>query len=73
MMEKQKQMKVLTSLFCMQKIFVYKYRLNKLKPTLEACINNLKHIHEVDKSVHLIEMTNENFIEEWAPYNHLVT
>ena len=39
------------------KFFVYKCRLNKLKPTLEAFINNLKHIYEVDKHVHLMEMT----------------
>ena len=39
------------------KFFVYECRLNKLKPTLEAFINNLKHIYEVDKHVHLIEMT----------------
>ena len=41
------------------KFFVYKCRLNKLKPTLEAFINNLKHIFEVDKHVHLIEMIYE--------------
>ena len=27
------------------KFFVYNYRLNKLKPTLEAFINNLKYIY----------------------------
>ena len=28
--------------------FVSKCRLNKLKPTLEAFMNNMKHIYEVD-------------------------
>ncbi len=55
------------------KFFVYKCRLNKLKPTLEAFINNLKHIYEVDKHVHLMEMTYEKFVKKWTPYNHLVT
>ena len=39
------------------KFFVYKCRLNKLKPTLEALINILKHIYEVDKHVQSTEMT----------------
>ena len=30
------------------KFFVYKCRLNKLKPTLEAFVNNLKHMYEVE-------------------------
>ena len=55
------------------KFFVFKCRLNKLKPTLEAFINNLKHIYEVDKHVHLMEMTYEKFVKKWTPYNHLVT
>ena len=40
---------------------------------LEAFINNLKNIYEVDKHVHLMEMTFEKFIKKWTPYNHLVT
>ena len=55
------------------KFFVYKCRLNKLKPTLEAFINNLKHIYEVDKHVHLMEMTYEKCVKKWTPYNYLVT
>ena len=54
------------------KFFVYKCRLNKLKPTLEAFINNLKHIYEVNKHVHLMEMTYEKFAKKWTPYNHLL-
>ena len=45
------------------KFFVNKCRLNKLKPTLEAFINNLKHIYEVHKHVHLMETTYEKFIK----------
>ena len=55
------------------KFFVYKCRLNKLKPTLEAFINNFKHIYEVDKHVHLMEMIYEMFIRKWTLCNHLVT
>ena len=55
------------------KFFVYNCRLNKLKPTLEVFINNWKHINEVDKHVHLMEMTHEKFVKKWTPYNHLVT
>ena len=50
---------------------MYKCRLNKLKPTLEAFINNLKHIYEVDEHVHLMEMTYEKFVKKWTSYNHL--
>ena len=53
--------------------FVYKCRLSKLRPTLEAFINNLWHIYEVDKHVHLMEMTYEKFVKKWTPHNHLVT
>ena len=55
------------------KFFVYKCRLNKLKPPLEAFKNNLKYLFEVDKHVHLMEMTYEKFVEKWTLYNHLVT
>ena len=39
----------------------------------EAFINYLKHIYEVDKHVHLMEMTYEKFVKKWTPHNHLVT
>ena len=51
------------------KKIVYKCRLNKLKPTLEAVINYFKHVYEVDKHVHLVEMTYERFITKWTPCN----
>ena len=59
-------------IICMQN-FVYECRLDKIKPALEAFINNLKHIHEVDEHVHLMEMTYKTFINKWTPFNHLVT
>ena len=52
---------------------MYECKLNKLKPTLEAFINNLKHIHEADKHAHLMEMTYEKFIKKWTPYNDTLT
>ena len=52
------------------KFFVYKCRQNKLNPTLEAFINNLKHLYEVDKHVHLMEMTYGKFAKKWTPYNY---
>ena len=55
------------------KFFVHKCSLNKLKPTLEAFINNLKHIHDADKHVYLMKMIYEKFVEKWTLYNHLVT
>ena len=45
------------------KFFMYKCRLNKLKPTLEAFKNN--------KRTHLMVMTDVKFIKKWIPYNHL--
>ena len=49
------------------KFFVYKCRLNKLKPTLEAFMNNLKHTYQADKHVHLMKMTYEKFVQKWTP------
>ena len=71
-MTEKPQMKALTILLH-AKFCVYKSRLNKLKPTLEAFINNLKNIYEVDKHVHLMEMTYEKFVKKWTPNNYLVT
>ena len=51
---------------------MYKRRLNKLKPTLEAFINNLQHIYEVDEHAHLMEMTYEMFVKKCTQYNYLV-
>ena len=65
-------MEVLNWFFCMQNLFVYKCRLNKLKPTPEAFINNLKQIYKVDKHVHLMEMTYDKFMMKWIPYNQTV-
>ena len=48
------------------KFFVHQCRLNKLKSTLEAFIDNLKHIYEADKHVHLMEMTYEKFVKKWT-------
>ena len=55
------------------KFFVYRCRLNELKPKLEAFINNLKHIYEVAKHVDLMEMAYGKFIKKWTPYNYLET
>ena len=41
--QRKRNVKALTLFFCMQKFFVYKCRLNKPKPTLEAFINDLKY------------------------------
>ena len=46
--------------------------MNKLKPTPEAFINNLKQIYKVDKHVHLMEMTFNKFMMKWIPYNQTV-
>ena len=73
MMEKLHQLKALTLLFCMQNCLCINADWKKLKPTLEAFINKLKHISEVDKHVHPIERTYEKFIKKWTLYNCLVT
>ena len=35
--------------------------------SLEIFIKNLKHIYEVDKHVHLMEVTYDKFIKKWTP------
>ena len=57
------------------KCLVYKCRLNKPQPILEAFVNNFKHIYdEVDKHVQLMEMSYDKFIyiKKWPLYNQLV-
>ena len=54
--EQLKQMKILTILLH-AKYFACKCRLYKFKATPEAIVNNLKSFHEVDKHVHLLEIT----------------
>ena len=35
-------------------------------------LRKLKYIYEVDKHVHLMEMTFNDSIKKWTPYNQLV-
>ena len=66
MMEKTTANEGFDFILLLAKFFVYKCRLNKLKPTLGS-------FYKVNKHVHLMEMTYEKFVKKWTPNNYLVT
>eukprot|EP00745_Piridium_sociabile_P019664 TRINITY_DN2980_c0_g1_i11.p1 TRINITY_DN2980_c0_g1~~TRINITY_DN2980_c0_g1_i11.p1 ORF type:complete len:147 (+),score=12.13 TRINITY_DN2980_c0_g1_i11:70-510(+) len=53
------------------KFFVYKCRINKLKPTMQMFLRMLINIKKVDKYVHQLKMDYNNFFLKWLPYNAL--
>ena len=54
------------------KFFVYKCRMNKMKPNIQHFINELKQIYKVDKYVHSMEMRVEEFNKKWLLYVNLI-
>ena len=54
------------------KWFIYKCRLNNNKPRIEQFKNELKHIYNIDKYVHSIEMSHDSFDRKWMLYIRLI-
>ena len=54
------------------KFFIYKCRINKIKPTIQYFTNDLKQAYKVDEYVHKIEMHVEEFHRKWLLYVNLV-
>lgn len=50
------------------KLFIYKCRINKTKPRIEQFRNELRYIYNIDKHVHLLEMSLEKFNRKWMLY-----
>ena len=55
------------------KFFIYKCRLNKIKPSIKHFNNELKHVYKVDKYIHTIEMQADKFDKKWMLYKDLIS
>ena len=53
------------------KYFIYKCRINKLKPTMTYFLRSLHNIKLIDSHVHKLQMNINNFIKKWQPYERL--
>ena len=54
------------------KYYVYKCRLNKTLPRMDVFKKDLNYVYNIDKHVHIIEMTLEKFHKKWQLYQHLL-
>ena len=55
------------------KFFIYKCRINNVKPTIQHFINNdLKQLYKVDKHIHYMEMNIDKFYRKWLMYNNII-
>ena len=54
------------------KYFVYKCRINKIKPKLAKFKEEFKKIYNVDKYVHAIRMSTEKCKKKWVTYENLI-
>ena len=54
------------------KFHVNKCRLNKIKPSVQTFLNELKYIHRIDEHVYKLDMSYGKFLLKWFPYSSLV-
>ena len=54
------------------KFFIYKCRINKIKPDIQHFKNELKQIYKIDKYIHNIEMHADAFHRKWLLYVNLI-
>ena len=55
------------------KFFIYKCRINKIKPTIQHFVNNdLKQLYKVDKHIHYLEMNMDIFFKKWLMYADMI-
>ena len=54
------------------KFFVYKCRINKLKPTSQLFLKELQWIYKTDKLVYHTNMKQHDFLTKWFPYRQLI-
>ena len=52
--------------------FVYKCRLDKSDPFVQAFICEPKHMYKIDEQVHRLEMSHGKVLLKWFPYQTLV-
>ena len=72
MMKEQPLMLDFILFYYMQSFFVYKCRLNKTKPVMQAFLRELKHIHDTDEYVSRMDMAYGKFLLKWLPYAALL-
>ena len=54
------------------KFFIYKCRMNKIRPNIQHFINEVQQIYKVDKYIHYMEMGVEAFNRKWLLYVNIV-
>ena len=54
------------------KFFVYKCRLNKTKPVMQAFLRELKLTRDVDKYVQQLELSYDKFLRKWMLHDALI-
>ena len=54
------------------KFFIYKCRINKIRPNIQYFKNDLKQLYNVDKYIHSIEMNMDAFYRKWLLYVNLM-
>lgn len=50
------------------KFFIYKSRINKIRPTIHRFWKELKQAYIIDKQAHQINMENDKLVKKWAAY-----
>ena len=54
------------------KFFIYKCRMNKIRPSIQHFNNELKYIYKVDKHIHRLEMNEDKFYRKWLLYTNMI-
>ena len=55
------------------KFFVYKCRINSVRPVLNTFLKELSYIYKIDQYAYSIQMKQYQFALKWASYNVLIT
>ncbi len=70
--ENTKTDEIFNQIMLWAKYFVYKCRIDKIKPALPIFLKYLKTKYEEDKYIHCVEMSYLEFNRKWYPYKKLV-
>lgn len=64
--------KVFNLIAFLGKFYIYKCRINKIKPHIDTFIRELKYKYTVEKFEHCLQMQLSDFQNKWLPYIKLV-
>ena len=70
--DKTKTDEVLDLILLWAKFFIYRCRMNGIKPNIEAFLAELRYEYLSEKFVHSLEMRQPDFEKKWLPYLNLV-